>query len=769
MKICGLQINNFNIVCADDLTSKTATNELQLYLQKYCNYSCQNATNTIYVGCFPSKLADILPLDQLKNDDSFLIKTVEQDLYLYGKTPEGTLYAVYHFLNLLGIDWLTPDVEIAQVNLAQDIKIDLVYNFSAQIRQAHGYTMLPVGEKQNKFRIRQRLITTVGETNNKPFFGGIKGYEYAFDWGLFGHTFEWFIPYDEYFATHPEYFSFAPGHYGEKGKNQICLTNPNVIEIVKRKTLDYLEKNPSCKVVSISQNDAYEDFVDNLCMCENCKKIYEQEGNRYSGVLINFVNQIADAVAERYPDVLIHTFGYKQTTAPPLYVKPRKNVMVQVCLSHKPHWTLLSDEADSIRCKKQFDDWHDACQNVHVWTYLLNHSFYFLPIANLESLYVDTTYMLKKGVYGIFQQDNGDDFPYEFSDLRMYLIAKLFQHPEMSYEEYLGYVNKFLQGFYCKSSAKYILDYLLLLEDLYASDTSNSKSSQKSYEMLSGNEAVFDNKDFIQQASDLWAKALQNAENEVYKARIENSKKSFDYAELVYLYANISNEQDLQEYARKKKALYKYASEQRGFLIYGESWARRVHDLSKIDWTTAPRVLRNVDKKILLKGKDRSALQHSDENTNPDIDNFYFTFDIAKVGNTLDFCIEIADDNCTHVRKIDDWEQDSIELYFSESLHKKTIIGSGDFHARINANGDWTAFGKENKFSVSTQKTEIGYKINVRVAFDEQLLAKGNKIGFEIIAHNIGDNGYINTVYWNATKRSIMSHYPALCGQIIIE
>lgn len=766
MRIEGTDLNQFNIINNTDITSVTAGQELQYYLEKYCGYQQTTHDDTkgiIYIG-FSDVENFVLPINKLKQDDSFVIKTAPNRLYICGKTPEGTLYGVYHFLNLIGIDWLSAKQEFSEVDHNQNIQCDIIYNFSCQIRQAFGYG---ANYADKKFFIRQRLKRTVGEKNNQPFFANIRGVEYAFGWGMLGHTFEWFIPYDEYFATHPEYFSFAKGHYGEKGKNQICLTNPEVLEIVKKKTLDYLEKHPTCKIVSVSQNDAYEDFIDNLCMCDSCRAIYEKEGKRYSGVLINFVNKIADAVAEKYPDVLIHTFGYKQTTTPPLYIKPRKNVMVQVCLSHKPHWTLLSKEEDCIRCKKQFDDWKKCCEKVHVWTYLVNHAFYFTPIANLESLYIDTTYMLRAGVYGIFQQENDDDFPFEFSDLRIYLIAKLFQDPYMSYEKYLGYVKRFLRGFYGERSAEFIYEYLHLLEALYIEEKDSKELSQKGYEMLSSTDGIFNNRRFIEQGKRLWDEALYCAENAIYKKRIEDSKKSFDFTELVYLYANIACDEDLRIYAEKKEKLYKYAYAHRGVLIYGEGWSRRLHDLSKIDWKTAPRILRNLDKVVQLYGEERSVKQYSDENTNETITDFFFNFDVKKTGDILNFHIEVTDKNCNHIKdSIDDWEQDSVEIFFSESFHKSDKERDGDFRIRVNANGNWQASKNADKIEITSQKTKSGYEINMNISFQKNMLSAGNKIGVEIIAHNIGDEGYLNTVYWNSQKRAIIDYYPSLCGEI---
>ncbi len=762
MKIENVDINLFEIITTTDKTSIVAGQELQYYLEKYCNYylDSRKFVGKIYVGF--SMVEDfVLPMEKLENDDSFVIKTAPNRLYICGKTSEGTLYGVYHFLNMIGVDWLTATQEMVKMNDEQNIQGELVYNFCAQLRHAFGYG---TNYADNKFFIRQRLKRTVGETNNQPFFADIHGVEYAFGWGMFGHTFEWFIPYDEYFSNHPEYFSFAKGFYGDKGKYQICLTNPEVFEIVKTKTLDYLSKHPTCKIVSISQNDSWGDFTENFCKCDNCRKIYEREGNTDAGVLLTFVNQIADAVAEQYPDVLVHTFAYKSTVKPPLHIKPRSNVIVQLCLSHKPHWTMLSNEESCICCKESFDAWKKISHKLHIWTYLVNHGFYFSPVANLESIYVDTTYMLQAGVYGIFQQENDDDFPFEFNDLRLYLVAKLFQNPYMSHEEYLNYVKKFLCGFYGKASANYIYDYLLELEKVSSLDA--TKLSNNTFAMLDNSEKLFNNKAFIEQGRGLWQRALDNAENDLYKKRIEDSKKSFDFAELVYLYENVQNEQDLQAYARKKETLYTYAYLHRNVLIYGEGWGRRVQDISKIDWKTPPRVLRNLDKEIKLVGKNKSSRQYSEANTDESIKDFSFNFDVQNVGDKLIFHIEVMDNDSNHIKEITDWEQDSVELFFSESFHKNKTRKEGDFSLRINANGDWLANGKEDRMTVASHKTENGYLIEVEVLFDKNLLAVGKKIGFEMIAHNIGDKGYLNTVYWNSPKCAIMNEYPALCGKI---
>ena len=104
-----------------------------------------------------------------------------------------------------------------------------------------------------------------------------------------------------------------------------CLTDPEIFNTVLANLRKELEKNPNMNIVSVSQTD-----YEQSCYCPNCAKIAEEEGS-YSGVWIQFVNRIAEALAEDYPDLIIDTLAYKNTQTPPKNIKPHKNVCVRLC------------------------------------------------------------------------------------------------------------------------------------------------------------------------------------------------------------------------------------------------------------------------------------------------------------------------------------------------------------------------------------------------------------------------------------------------------
>ena len=292
MKIGNVDLKEFDVkINSNSEQLLTAKQELEHYLLCYYKNSLDKTRYSIFIG-FNNELITN-KLRNISDNEGFVIFSYNGNIYISGKSETGSLYGTYYFIeNYLGVDWLTTDQEIF-IEPKNVESIDIEYNFPTILRFCHSFNGLnPV------FRTRQRCNFTVGDINDFPSYGGVRGLKFAFSWGLFGHTFELFIPYEKYYVNHPEYFSFHPSHPGENHRYQICLTNPEVLDIVTKEVLDYLDNNPGVKIISVSQNDSYFDYENNYCVCDNCKKIFEQEG-AYSGVLLQFVNKVAEKVKER--------------------------------------------------------------------------------------------------------------------------------------------------------------------------------------------------------------------------------------------------------------------------------------------------------------------------------------------------------------------------------------------------------------------------------------------------------------------------------------
>ncbi len=745
MKINNCDVSQFKIQCnAENETLKTAMAELNYYMKKVFGEAYTNSPDNPYsivlgkYNEYPRKIH----LEKVKNDDGFIIQSYGKTLVICGKTDVGTLYGTYYFIEkYLGVDWISKDVEIYEKPHSIS-RANIVYDFKLFLRFCHSYNGF-----DEKFRVRNRLNYTVGDINDVPAYGGVHGIKYAFSWGLFGHTFEVLLPYEEYYVSHPEYYSFSPNRMGENHRYQICLTNPEVLEIVTNNAMAYLEKHPDCKVISISQNDSYFDFMDNYCVCDKCKSIFQKDGN-YSAVLLQFVNKVARKIAKKYPNVYVHTFAYHFTEEPPRTIQPEKNVIVQFCLHLPTGYSLTDNDPISLREKSKIDGWFNITDKIFVWTYICDHGFYFAPIGNFRTLYENTTYFLQKGIFGLFQQENSDYNCCEFSELRSYLTAKLINEPNMSYFDYVNYLQKFLYGYYGKGG-KYIHKYILLLDEKYKWIDFSQMSSEDRIKFFADGE-------FIKKGKQLFARAERMAESGVYVERIQKCRKQLEFCELCLMYVNATTPKRKNLYSEKYKTFLENLKNY-GIVNYREN--NKIPDLRRVDYSKDPFTLSQADKTIELKNGIESEWNYSDDNTSTE-----------DYGYKYDFKVKAEKDKLCNNDNIADWAQDCVEIYLSEDFNRTAKRGQHDTTFRFNADGKYFVYGDINKvLNCKTEKNENGYTVFVELQLENQV-KHGDKFGFEIMAHDFSKEGkYISTSYWNAIKGSDVPTHPYYYGILKIK
>jgi hypothetical protein len=81
---------------------------------------------------------------------------------------------------------------------------------------------------------------------------------------------------------------------------QLCWTNSSLIAHIIANVRGFLRAQPAATIVSVSQNDNL-----NYCQDEPELKVISEEGGSPSGPLLRAVNQVADAIAEEFPRVLV--------------------------------------------------------------------------------------------------------------------------------------------------------------------------------------------------------------------------------------------------------------------------------------------------------------------------------------------------------------------------------------------------------------------------------------------------------------------------------
>ncbi len=363
-------------------------------------------------------------LNNLK-EDGFIIRTDSARLIITGGNEKGTLYGVYTFLeNYLDCRMYTSTVKV----IPRKDKIVL-----GKIND----TQVPViGFRDTHYR-----VTWDEEYTNWHKLDHNANGERT-DWGMWVHTFNELVPPDVFYTEHPEYFAMVKG---KRIPTQLCLTNPDVLNVTVQNLRRKIAQNPTALYWSVSQNDNRD-----YCTCEKCKAIDDREGSP-SGSIISFVNLVAD----QFPDKMISTLAYEYGRHAPKTLRPRSNVNIMLCSIEAYRDKPITQDPKSADFVKDVEDWGKISKDIIVWDYVIQFNNLISPFPNLHVLKPNIQFFASHGVNAMFEQGNRE-VGGEFAELRAYLISKLLWNPEANVDTLM---NDFLRGYY-GSAAKPIRQYI---------------------------------------------------------------------------------------------------------------------------------------------------------------------------------------------------------------------------------------------------------------------------------------------------------------------
>ena len=455
-------ISEYTIIRPENSTdaNRKAASELRSYVQKISGVQIPIKTDSEPVGeyeilvGYTNRSAEG-QFDTAKlGDEGFVIETVGKKLFIAGSGVRGALYGVYTFLeDYLGCRFYASDYEkipSRDVLGVQPIERD------EQIPVFEYRDIDFVTSRQNNF---QPKLKANGVYNYSPAeFGG--KVEYV---GGFVHTLEQWIPQD----TYPQYYGLNEDGTRQSGWGaQPCLSNPEVLEFVKEKVRSLLKDRPDAKIISISQPD--NGTLQLPCMCSECKKIYAEEG-AYSGAMIRFVNAVAAEFAADYPNLKFDTLAYHHTRSV-CKTPPADNVVIrfctiECCFSHplgtcKDVYAMAGSEKT---ISEDIADWAKVSDKLYVWDYTTNYTESVTFFPNWGVLLKNAQFFANNSVIGVYEEGNFFSDTCDFPELRSYIMAKILWNPYMTEEEYWGYIDDFLKGYYGKGW-KYIREYIDLAQ-----------------------------------------------------------------------------------------------------------------------------------------------------------------------------------------------------------------------------------------------------------------------------------------------------------------
>ena len=105
----------------------------------------------------------------------------------------------------------------------------------------------------------------------------------------FTHTFHRILPQSKYFKTNPEYYSLINGKRHPRA--QLCLSNKEMRKVFIEEAKKYYVKAKGALAITVAHDDN-----GLFCECKPCKALLAREKGRMSGVEIDFVNEVAEAL-----------------------------------------------------------------------------------------------------------------------------------------------------------------------------------------------------------------------------------------------------------------------------------------------------------------------------------------------------------------------------------------------------------------------------------------------------------------------------------------
>lgn len=370
---------------------------------------------SIYVGMAANSAA--IDLSDVK-DDGYRLEIKPEGIYIVGKTDDATRNGIYDFLEThLECMYVSP--ENTYVPIFPTVKLALeekTVNPTITWRKVYQFESLLNGWYE---RLKMNGTVVKDGENNMELYN---------EWGTWCHSSFEFVPPEKYFDEHPEYYAKFLGKrryqfnvLGRTFPTHLCYTNEEVYQIAEAELVKRIEANPEVKFWDFSIMDTY--FA--TCRCKECKKFNKEAGSEM-GTLLAFLNRLADAIKDDYPDVYLSTLAYQRVKNPPKNMKCAPNLCINVCAFPGTQSYPYSTEG-GIKASREFAErvveWGKICDNILVWDYVVNFTHLKLPFPNFEFQKENLEFYLENNIRFVFHQGSREPMD-ENAEMRTYLLSR---------------------------------------------------------------------------------------------------------------------------------------------------------------------------------------------------------------------------------------------------------------------------------------------------------------------------------------------------------
>ncbi len=447
-----------------------AAQELASFIESYSGATLSiveessfSSGNAIYVGQTQYAANAGINFSQLGQEE-WDLRMVNNDLVLSGGRPRGTLYGVYEFLEtIVGIRFLDPDTTYmpSNPNGVLDVPDDLSVNREPAFRRRDLYTVVKGGANWARFRtffIRRKLNAFANATQS---IDGSLGFSFRYGSPSPVHGQAFYVSQNSTLFNDPSYFAVTSTGGSTYPGGQVCMSNSTVRSIFAGLLRDYIDADRAA-IDTAGTGEPYptmysvcpEDGGEGQCYCTSCVAKAATYGS-YAGVVLEFVNYLANDIAQDYPEITLTTLAYGYYLDPPSNIQPVSNVMIRMAHGQKSdRFRSINHTVNSVP-KQRWTDWSAICGDMGIhdyWTYPAVCDNYAWPYAFINDLADSIKSYYNFGVKDYFAEANflGSRI-HNFVDLQLYMASKLLDDPTLDTSTI---INDFMELYYGAASQK---------------------------------------------------------------------------------------------------------------------------------------------------------------------------------------------------------------------------------------------------------------------------------------------------------------------------
>lgn len=382
------------------------------------------------------------------DQDGVRIVTSGDKLFLTGGEERGALYAVFTFLeDYLGCRWFTKELTVVpETDILTISPIDYTFVPPFKLRQTYWMFSTMYADYCVEHKLHSYMAYIPSDWGGSPAEYNINSV----------HTLQWIITRDM-FEEHPEYFG-CDSEGNRSVNRQPCFSNEDVFELVVNNAKSFFSQYNT--IYSISQNDGM-----SFCQCDDCTAFNKAHGGTDSASLINFVNRVALAVREDYPNAQFETLAYQESLIPPENLELLDGIVIRMC----PLNGCVLHDFDDSSCpsNKKFNDalkgWAQLTDSIYMWNYSTNFQYYYALFPNITTLQSRYKYFRDNNVIAIFDNGCGENMASgEFHELKTYLVAKLLWNPDTDIDRH---ITEFCYAYY-GAAGEDVKEFIYQFEDL---------------------------------------------------------------------------------------------------------------------------------------------------------------------------------------------------------------------------------------------------------------------------------------------------------------